>query len=168
MKSKIININVSLKKLVDQNVLYYKTDCDQDISIMLKKDYGNVFYIYMRMSGTELMPEKFIYYKESTAYLLANYYKDENPLKVYKISITKRGRINLYGTIEEIKKNEFLIDIEQNIKKAKSIKYLIILKNGKTVETIVPYSEQTFYEAVKKNKLNFNQIKNSNIIEYME
>lgn len=167
MESKIINLNKRLKELVDKNVQHYKTDCDHDINIMLKKDYGDVFYIYMRQSGTELMPEKFIYYKESTAYLLANYYKEENPLKVFKVHVTKRGRKILYGTIQNVNKTAFLNDIERNLKTTEKVKYLLELVDGKFIETIVPYSDQTYYHALANNKLMIDQIKSANIIEYI-
>lgn len=161
-----INLNLELQRLTEIYVSEYKSDCLHDLNIMKTcKEYGDEFYIYLRDCGTELMVKKHIYFRQSAAFLIANYYK-EAAIKLYSVNISRRGSKYIYGTITELPINNFIEDIKNNTLDARYEELLIEKKDGTSIIEKVPTSENTLYMAMNKLKLEVSQIKGAHIINY--
>ena len=171
MKEKIIvNNEILLNKvmqvLVDKHVKAYKGDFNYDIAALLDKNSKtNKFYWLIRECGTDLCRIPAVYIKGEYDNYLANYHiQNTSSNRIYEINITRRGRKNFYGTISKIKKETFLKLLkEEEIlpKNIESVEVLILTTDGKKKEERIPYSDNIFFDILKK--LN---IKREEVVSY--
>lgn len=136
-------LNKIMNSLVEENVKYYKTDLKYDIeTLSLKNEYTEFIWI-LRKCGTNIYHIPNIFVKNSPERLSLNYYLDNKDfVKIYKITVSKKGVKNIYGEIENITEKKLLKYLSDNSsfeKKIKAVKCTLDMKLGDSIDFTINF-----------------------------
>lgn len=105
MKKKYINLFKVMEKIVENNMIAYKSDFYiHDKKSLLNSKYKGekIYYWFVRDTGTHLLDNKMLFNKNSMTNIIAEYFLEYNPL-IYKLTIEKVDRKYVYGNIQKLK-----------------------------------------------------------------
>ena len=169
---KPIVLNKEMEQLVDKYVVNYKTDLDMDFELIKRnkntnnrKNKNQTFIWFLRENGTVLMIEDFINVKNSPENILFNYWKNE-PIKAYRLTITKACKKNIYGCIESINKKKYIDKILNSEKVCSNIEFELVKKDKSTIILNETFDDYFYIKALNKNNIQTKDILSSNCIRY--
>lgn len=162
-----ILLNNELKKIVDENVDYFKNDLDLDLEILLDKNYECDNYIFLvRDAGTHLYPKEFLTIKDSYSRIEFLHFKNRFK-RAYEVKVSKRGRKNVYGTVEEIPLDKLISYVSNNEEDYEKTSVRLIKKDGNILETIF-FKENSYYESLSLNNLDYNDVDKMYVLKYLK
>lgn len=117
-KFKDVDIISALRKIVDNNNLFYKTDFEYDVETLKTAAEGSHFYWMSRNSGTYLISERDAHIRNTYDYNTWQYYSDTKyyGVKAFAVEVTGNDggkptgdiyELNYKKHIEEVRRNSF-------------------------------------------------------------
>ena len=129
-----VNIISSLRKIVDSNNLYYKSDYEKyDVNTFKEAAEGSHFLWISRTSGTCLFDERDVYIRNTYAHQSWRYYDTElYGIKAFAVTIRGNSGGNPFGDIYELDYEKHKRDVEQNSFNANTVDVAFQQKHGST------------------------------------
>lgn len=153
-------LNKELEKISDFYMSAYKNDIKVDIELLLDRNkLSDTFVWVVRDTGTHLYEEDKLFIEEDGSKDDYLYFKDYQAL-VFKITVTKRGRKNVYGSMELLDRKKFTSRVENERKSFKNVHFKVLLNDGSIKEVDLPAGDETtFYTLCEELKVQKDDIK---------
>ena len=152
-------LNKELVKIADKFMEAYKEDVNIDIDLLLDENkLSNDFIWVVRKTGTHLYEEDKLFILDDGSRDDYLYFKDYEVL-VYRITVSKRGRKNVYGKLEKLNRKKLNDKVENNGKSFKNVHFKVLMKDDTINEIDMPCESATIYSLATELKVNVDDIK---------
>jgi hypothetical protein len=118
-----VDVISTLRKIVDNNTLFYQTDFKYDAETLKEAAEGSHFYWMSRTSGTWLINDRDAHIRNTYDYNTWQYYSDTKYYGVKAFAVAVKENINgqPYGDIYELHYNKHREEIRQNSFNARTV-----------------------------------------------
>jgi len=116
-KFKGVDIIDTLRKITQNNTLFYQTDFDYDAEQLKEAEPMNGNYLWLsRGSGTWLFDERDVYIRNTNAYNTWQYFTDSEyyGVKAFSVVVTSNHDNRPFGNIYELHYNKHIAEVQQN------------------------------------------------------
>jgi hypothetical protein len=122
-KFQSVSIIDTLRKIVDNNTLFYKSDFEYDVETLQTAAPGSHFYWLSRKSGTELVSEREAHIRNAAAHNTWQYYSDTKyySVKAFAVEVADNNGEQPLGNIYELNYNKHREEVRRNSFNAKSV-----------------------------------------------
>jgi len=120
---KDVDILSALRKIVDNNNLYYKSDYEYDVEALKKAAEGSRFLWMSRSSGTYLFDERDAHIRNTYAHITWQYYTDAKyyGVKAFAVAVMGNDGGKPVGDIYELHYNKHMEEVRKNSFNAKTV-----------------------------------------------